>query len=49
MNVKIYEICISGTVIVEAENDGEAIEEALAKGADEYYAEVVDSWDVEGE
>lgn len=45
--MKEYEIQISGIVVVTAESEAEAIEEALTKGADEYYTEVIDSWEVE--
>ena len=45
--MKEYEIQISGTIFVEAESEQEAIDKALTFGCDEYYAEVIDSWDVE--
>lgn len=47
LKMKEYEIQISGIVVVTAESEAEAIEEALTNGADEYYAEVIDSWEVE--
>ena len=45
--MKQYEIQISGTIFIEAESEQEAIDEALLNGCDEYYAEVIDSWDME--
>lgn len=44
-----YEIMISGTIVVEAENEADAIDEALTNGCDEYYAEVIDSWEIDDE
>ncbi len=47
--MKEYEIQISGTIVVEAESEQEAIDIALIEGADEYYAEVIECWDIEEE
>ena len=47
--MKVYEVQISGTVMVEAENEAEAIDIALTDGCDEYYGEVIDVWDADEE
>ncbi|MBO7714712.1 MAG: hypothetical protein J6S85_14135 [Methanobrevibacter sp.] len=45
--MKVYEVLISGTIKIKAENEADAIEKALSIGADEYYGEVIDSYEVE--
>ena len=45
--MKVYEVLISGSIKIKAENEGDAIEQALSIGADEYYGEVIDSYEVE--
>ena len=45
--MKVYEVLISGSIKIKAENEGDAIEKALRIGADEYYGEVIDSYEIE--
>ena len=45
--MKVYEVLISGSIKIKAENEGDAIEKALHIGADEYYGEVIDSYEIE--
>ena len=45
--MKVYEVLISGSIKIKAENEGDAIEKALSIGADEYYGEVIDSYEIE--
>lgn len=49
--MKVYEVLISGSIKIKAENEGDAIEKAIEKaisiGADEYYGEVIDSYEIE--
>ena len=51
VKMKVYEVLISGSIKIKAENEGDAIEKAIEKaisiGADEYYGEVIDSYEVE--
>ena len=43
----VYEVLISGSVTVKADNEGDAIEEALSIGAPLYRAEIIDAYDEE--
>ena len=47
--MKIYEIELSGTIIIEAESEIEAIRKALDMGCATYNAEVMTMYEVEDE
>ena len=46
--MKIYEIELSGTIVIEAESEIEAIRKALDMGCATYNAEVISCYKVEG-